>query len=173
MDLRTARKRAGLSQEQLAVKAGIEQSNISALESGSRPLGERLAERLAQHVPAYAPELVVKNRVARLSKALDTGDKVGALEECLVILKTCQPYEHHFDEDFKRDLTRLANYVSKFAAGDFDEDYDDFDDGRDFHGRRIRPLDRHEVFDYGEDYDDFDDGRDIHGLRIRPLRESD
>lgn len=46
--LRGARQKEGLSQEELALKLGISQSDVSKMESGKRPIGKRMAGRLAQ-----------------------------------------------------------------------------------------------------------------------------
>jgi len=45
--LRGYRQRDGLSQVELAEKLGVRQSNISEIESGKRPIGKRLACKLA------------------------------------------------------------------------------------------------------------------------------
>lgn len=45
--LRAARKKAGLTQVQLAEALGIPQYNISKMEHGSRPIGKTMATRLA------------------------------------------------------------------------------------------------------------------------------
>ncbi len=46
--LRGARQREGLSQKALAKKSGINQENISKLENGQRPIGEKVAKKLAK-----------------------------------------------------------------------------------------------------------------------------
>lgn len=50
MDIKAERERAGLSQAQLAALAGIASSNLSALESGKRPLSARMASRLLRQL---------------------------------------------------------------------------------------------------------------------------
>ena len=45
--VKSAREGASLTQSQLASKLGIPQPNISQIESGKRPVGKRLAKRLA------------------------------------------------------------------------------------------------------------------------------
>lgn len=46
--LRGARGRDGLTQLQLSKKLGMPQSNISQIENGKRPIGKKLAKRLAK-----------------------------------------------------------------------------------------------------------------------------
>jgi len=46
--LRGARYREGLSQKELAKRSAISQDNISKMENGKRPIGEKVAKRLAQ-----------------------------------------------------------------------------------------------------------------------------
>jgi ribosome-binding protein aMBF1 (putative translation factor) len=46
--LRGARYREGLSQKELAKRSGISQENISKMENGSRPIGEKVAKALAK-----------------------------------------------------------------------------------------------------------------------------
>ncbi len=46
--LRGARYREGLSQKELAKRTGISQDNISKMENGKRPIGEKVAKKLAK-----------------------------------------------------------------------------------------------------------------------------
>lgn len=46
--LRGARLREGYSQKMLAKKCGISQENLSKMETGKRPIGKRVAEKLAK-----------------------------------------------------------------------------------------------------------------------------
>lgn len=46
--LRGARYREGLSQKELAKKTGVSQENISKMENGQRPIGEKVAKKLAK-----------------------------------------------------------------------------------------------------------------------------
>lgn len=46
--LRGARFREGLSQKELAEKSGVSQENISKMENGHRPIGEKVAKKLAK-----------------------------------------------------------------------------------------------------------------------------
>lgn len=46
--LRGARFREGLSQKELAKQCGVSQENISKIENGCRPMGERGAKKLAK-----------------------------------------------------------------------------------------------------------------------------
>ena len=46
--LRGARFREGLSQKELAKQTGISQDNISKMENGKRPIGKKVAMKLAK-----------------------------------------------------------------------------------------------------------------------------
>ena len=46
--LRGVRYREGLSQKELAKRTGISQENISKMENGQRPIGEKVAKKLAK-----------------------------------------------------------------------------------------------------------------------------
>lgn len=46
--LRGARFREGLSQKELGNRCGITQDNISKMETGKRPIGEKVAKKLAK-----------------------------------------------------------------------------------------------------------------------------
>lgn len=46
--LRGARFREGLSQKELSKRSGVSQENISRMENGQRPIGEKVAKKLAK-----------------------------------------------------------------------------------------------------------------------------
>lgn len=46
--VRTARMKAGMTQEELASKLKMPQSNVSQIETGTRPVGKGLAKRLSK-----------------------------------------------------------------------------------------------------------------------------
>ena len=50
--LRGARKRETLTQKRLAEKLGVDQSHISEMENGKRPIGKKMAKRLAETLGA-------------------------------------------------------------------------------------------------------------------------
>ena len=50
--MRGARYREGLSQKELAGRCGISQDNISKMENGKRPIGEKIAKKLAKALHA-------------------------------------------------------------------------------------------------------------------------
>ena len=99
--LRSARTRAGLTQADLAVRAGTSQATISAYESGSKQPSVATFSRLLAAAGArlvVAPAaLVVEPSPAELKKAGETLAEVIALAEAL-------PVEH----DPKLRFPRLA-----------------------------------------------------------------
>lgn len=46
--LRGARYRKGMSQKELAKRSGVSQDNISRIENGKRPIGEKVAKKLSK-----------------------------------------------------------------------------------------------------------------------------
>lgn len=48
MVLRGARFRENMSQKELAKRSGVSQENISRIENGKRPIGEKVAKKLAK-----------------------------------------------------------------------------------------------------------------------------
>ena len=46
--LRGARYREGMSQKELAKRSGVSQENISRMENGRRPVGDKVAKKLAK-----------------------------------------------------------------------------------------------------------------------------
>ncbi len=61
-NVREAREKAGLSQEDLAYSAGIDRSYLWGVESGKRNLSVRMMARLADALGTTAAELVTKRR---------------------------------------------------------------------------------------------------------------
>ncbi|HEY2811410.1 MAG TPA: helix-turn-helix transcriptional regulator [Rhabdochlamydiaceae bacterium] len=59
--IRGARYREGLSQKELAKRTGISQENISKMENGQRPIGEKVAKKLAK-VLRIDPKLLFSHK---------------------------------------------------------------------------------------------------------------
>ncbi|HSX12157.1 MAG TPA: helix-turn-helix transcriptional regulator [Rhabdochlamydiaceae bacterium] len=59
--LRGARYREGLSQKALSKRTGISQENISKMENGQRPIGEKVAKKLAKALRIDFELLIEKN----------------------------------------------------------------------------------------------------------------
>ena len=72
IDIKAERERAGLSQARLAELAGVAQSNLSALESGKRPLSARMASRLLHHLRRPSQALA-EHRTATLATIAQFG----------------------------------------------------------------------------------------------------
>ena len=174
MDLRTARNRKGLSQEELAGLTGTDQGTISAVESGTRGVSEKLAQRLGSVLDPSGDELIIENRARAMERAIKSGDRAGVLAAAKTVVKVAS--RHELTPKGEKYLDDLTDKAIKFAVGGLDfedenedeEDFDAEDDGRDFAGRRVVPLE--ELTD-DDDEGLEGDGRDFMGRRIRPLGE--
>jgi predicted nucleotidyltransferase/DNA-binding XRE family transcriptional regulator len=67
--LRDARRRAGLTQRQLAERSGVAQPNIAAYESGRRRPSEAMLQRLLAAARPRPSELLARHREAILATA--------------------------------------------------------------------------------------------------------
>jgi transcriptional regulator with XRE-family HTH domain len=74
MDLKAARKQKGWSQFDLEEHTGVAAHNISALETGSRIMGKRLAGKFAEHLDTDSIELLIANRAAAMERAIREND---------------------------------------------------------------------------------------------------
>ncbi len=91
LSLKQARCKAGLSQGQLASKiSGIDQGTVSALESGARPLGPRVAAKLAAALNTDATALIVQNQEAVFRRAIHNKNAKGAIGACKSILSAAE-----------------------------------------------------------------------------------
>ena len=113
MDLRGARKRRGWSIYDLAERTGVAASNISALETGSRILGKRLASRFAEHLDADSTELLIANRIAAMKRAVREKDAAAILMCAKAIVETVRD-QGSTGEDEEL-LNRLLNATLGFA----------------------------------------------------------
>ena len=86
-DLRTSRKRAGLTQEQLADLVGVSQSNIAGMESAVRAVSKTMGNRLAQHVGVESVELVIANRLAAYKRGKQESDARAVLTAAKAIVE--------------------------------------------------------------------------------------
>jgi transcriptional regulator with XRE-family HTH domain len=137
MDIRTARKRKGLSQEELASLARTDQGTISAIESGATGVSEKLAQRLGNVLEPSGDELIIGNRALAMERAIKEGDRAGVLTAAKTVVKVAS--RHKLTPEGEKYLDDLTEKAIKFAQGglDFeDEDFDGEDDGRDFLGRK-------------------------------------
>ena len=87
MDLKAARKQEGWSQSDLQERTGVAARNISALETGSRIMGRRLARKFAEHLDADSTELLIANRVAAIERATKVNNASAVLACAKVIVE--------------------------------------------------------------------------------------
>jgi DNA-binding XRE family transcriptional regulator len=66
--LKTARMKAGLTQEDLGELVGTDRANIAGYESAARTLKFRMAEKFSEHVDAGSAELVIANRLHAMKR---------------------------------------------------------------------------------------------------------
>ncbi len=79
-DVRSVRKRLGLSQRALALSAGIDQGNLSKMESGERAIPDDAADKLAAVLGTDSLNLIMANRALAAEKAMSEGDAIGVLK---------------------------------------------------------------------------------------------
>ncbi len=172
--LRVVRKRAGVTQAELAERMGTSQSNICAYESGRRTMSMKLADRVLEALDEDdspgAEDLVIANRIRAFQNAKKDGDLESMFDSATAVIKAgaatpgALPLFHEMisdieaeideeDDDDGRDLFGRVRPVLK--------DSEDEDDGRDMYGRVVSSP-------HG---DDDDDGRDLFGRVIRPQNE--
>ena len=113
MDLKAARKQEGWSQSDLQERTGVAASNISALETGSRILGKRLASKFAEHLDPDSSELLIANRVAAMKRAVSEKDAPAILMCAKAIVDAARDQESS-GEDEER-LNWLLNATLGFA----------------------------------------------------------
>ena len=113
MDLRAARKQRGWSIYDLAESTGVAASNISALETGGRILGQRLASKFARHLDANSAELVIGNRLAAMDRAMKRKDAEGALAAARSMVETTKEME--LTNEGEELLDRLVDEALTFA----------------------------------------------------------
>ena len=113
MDLKTARKRRSWSIYDLAERTGVAAPNISALETGSRILGQRLASKFARHLDTSSAELVIGNRLAAMDRAMKRKDAEGALAAARSMVETTKEME--LTNEGEELLDRLVDEALTFA----------------------------------------------------------
>ena len=113
MDLKAARKRRSWSIYDLAERTGVAASNISALETGGRIMGKRLAGKFAEHLHTDSAGLLIANRAAAMERAIRQNDAPAVLACAKAIVETVRD-QGSTDEDEEL-LNRLLNATLGFA----------------------------------------------------------
>ena len=113
MDLKTARKQKGWSQFDLEERTGVAAHNISALETGSRIMGKRLASKFAKHLDADSTELLIANRVAAMRRAIRVNDAPAALSCARAIVEAVGNHDPASEDE--KLLDRLMSEALAFA----------------------------------------------------------
>ncbi len=113
MDLKAARKQKGWRRFDLEERTGVAAHNVSALETGGRIMGKRLANKLAGHLDASSTELMVGNRAAAMKRAIKENDALAVLTCAKAIVEAVRDQElTGEDREF---LDRLVNDSLAFA----------------------------------------------------------
>ena len=86
-DLRTARKRVGLTQVELADLVGVSQPNIAGMESAARAVSKAMGNQLAQYVGVESAELVIANRLAAYKRGKQESDARAVLTAAKAIVE--------------------------------------------------------------------------------------
>ncbi len=113
MDLKTARNQKGWSQLDLQERTGVADHNISALETGSRIIGKRLASRFAEHLDVDSTELLIANRLAAMKRAVREKDAPAILTCAKAIVEGVEDQE--LTGEAEALLNRLSNATLEFA----------------------------------------------------------
>jgi transcriptional regulator with XRE-family HTH domain len=176
--LRVVRKRAGISQAELARRIGTRQSNIAAYENGAKGMSEKLASRVLKALDEddspSSVDLVIANRIKAFQQAKKKGDLERMFDSATAVVKAgaatpgALPLFHEMIEEIEAEIDEADGL--------------DTDDDRDLYGR-VRPVlkgsdDEDDRDLYGRvvakpSGDDEDDGRDMFGRVIRPVDQDD
>lgn len=175
MGISRAMKSRGLTVKELANRSGVAQKNLSAYKSGSRTMGRKAAEKLAEVLDEPAEALLIANRAEMMNAAAKRGDRVGVLNAAKAVMKIGDDFAAPGSE-LSESLDKVVEWAIKYAGtttpyGDFDYLTDD---GRDGLGRKVvtKSFPRSATPEESADEDDEDvdeDGRDSLGRRISPL----
>jgi len=195
MDLKDARKRKGISQDDLARIVGMDQPTLSQLETGRRPLTLAGAIKMAAALDVPPKDLLVHNQGAVMEKAMDRGDASGVLHAAKSIVTASEG--EGMTKEGEEYLDKLVQGAITFAeksrdTGLFMGEDDVSSDGRDGLGRRVKSLKsagaepeaythdtRSPLEEADEDYDSYEydgltaDGRDGNGIRVAAFHDSD
>jgi transcriptional regulator with XRE-family HTH domain len=113
MDLKAARKQRGWSQLDLQERTGVAAHNISALETGGRIMGKRLAGKFAEHLNIDSAELLIANRAAGMERAIKENNAPAALACPKAIVESVR--DRGLTGEDEELLDRLLNATLGFA----------------------------------------------------------
>ena len=113
MDLKAARKRRSWSIYDLAERTGVAASNISALETGGRIMGKRLAGKFAEHLHTDSAGLLIANRAAAMEWAIRQNDAPAVLACAKAIVEAVEVKD--LPGEAKELLNRQLNATLVFA----------------------------------------------------------
>ena len=150
--LRVLRKRAGVTQAELAERIGTRQSNIAAYESGGKTMGLKIANRVLKALDEDdspgAADLVISNRIRAFQLAKKNGD-LGRMLDCASAVIKAGSATPGAVSLFEELISDIEDEIDQ-------EDGLDTDDDRDLYGR-VKPVVK------GSDEDD---DRDLFGRRV-------
>ena len=101
MDLLQTRQKAGLSQSQLATKAGVDPRLISSFENNKQPMSMAFATKVAPALGVSAEKLYNNQGLSRIIAAQDTAIKA---------IKSC--------DELPEELSQLVDALGKYARLD-------------------------------------------------------
>lgn len=148
-DLKTVREKAGMTQHELAVRAGLDRPNLSAIEGGRRVVSLKLANRVLKALDEddspSAEDLVVANRIRAFQRAKQSGDLGTMLDSATAVAKMISATPEA--------LTLFAEMVGEIEkAADFEDGFEE--DRRDILGRVLPDLDGGQDDEEDEDLED-------------------
>ncbi len=114
-DLRTAMKRAGVSNRDLAALTGLDGARIAGYKSGSRTLGAESAERIAEHLDGQPIGYVVANRLQAMKRAAREGDARGVINAVRSVVQTAE--KAGAGDATSENLNALVEFAELYAEG--------------------------------------------------------
>jgi hypothetical protein len=123
MNLEEAMRRRGLNPYDLEDRTSVAASNIYAIKSGAKVMGEKVATKLGQELGVDPDLLRIGNQGAAMSRAMKRNDAHGVLTAARTIVKITE--KRTLTPESERFLDELVDKAVKVATGyslDFEDD---------------------------------------------------
>ena len=169
--LRKRRKRAGLTQDELARRSGVQRTQITNMERGVRKMNSRTAEMLADELGTDAYQLVMQDRVEKINKAMDEKDAKKVLRLGSELIDLARAGDETTEEEIAEVEDELLKFVRRVAPDLVDEDDEEDEDDE---PRRKKPgSKKRRSRNSDRDDEDEDIERDAFGVRLNKDLDGD